>query len=97
MIIEFLRFNVPLAAQPTFLTHDTAIWTPALATSPGFLGKQVWRERDAPDQIGLVIRWRAQTDWDRVDKGMLAETQAAFVAALGVEYPVLGCEAWEVL
>ena len=24
-------------------------------------------------------------------------TQAAFLAALGVEYPVLGCEGWEVV
>ena len=97
MIIEYLSFQVPLAAQPAFLAADAAIWTPALASSPGFMGKVVWRERDAPDQIGLVIRWRAQADWDAMDRGMLAATQAAFVAALGVDYPVLRCEGYEVL
>ena len=94
IVIEFLRFSVPFAAQARFLDHDSAIWTPALATSPGFLGKDVWRERDAPDQIGLVIRWRSQADWDGMDRGLLAATQAAFVAAVGTEYPVLSCTAY---
>lgn len=97
MIIEYLSFSVPLAAQARFLALDAAIWTPALATSPGFLGKEVWRMRDAPDHLGLVIRWRAQADWDAMDRGMLVETQAAFVAAMGADYPVLSCVAWEVV
>lgn len=95
MIIEFLSFHVPLAAQPAFLTQDAAIWTPALATSPGFLGKEVWRERDTPEQINLVIRWQAQADWDAMDKGLLAATQLAFVAAMGTDYPVLNCTAFK--
>lgn len=94
MVIEMLRFQVPLAAQAGFVALDAAIWTPALATSPGFLGKEVWAERDMPDQIAVVIRWRAQADWDAMDTGFLAATQAAFVAALGVDYPVLSCTAF---
>lgn len=94
MIIEYLRFAVPVAAQAGFIAHDAAIWTPALATSPGFMGKEVWRERDDANQIGLIIRWRAQADWDAMDAGVLAATQAAFVAALGADYPVLSCTAF---
>ena len=94
MIIEYLRFSVPLAAQSAFLAADAAIWTPALATSPGFMGKEVWVRGD---DLRLVIRWRAQADWDAVDCGLLVATQGAFVAALGVEYPVLGCVGWDVV
>ena len=94
MIIEYLRFAVPVAEQAEFIQQDAAIWTLALATSPGFLGKEVWRELGAPDQIGLIIRWRAQADWDAMDAGFLAATQAAFVAALGTDYPVLSCTAF---
>ena len=89
MVIELLRFEVPVTAQAAFLTADAAIWIPALATSPGFLGKEVWVSGDA---MRLVIRWRAQADWDAMDAGMLVATQVAFEAALGVAYPVLGCE-----
>lgn len=97
MIVEYLNFEVPLADQPAFVTHDAAIWTPALAKSAGFLSKEVWRQADQPTRIYLVIRWRAQADWDAVDRGLLARTQADFVAALGAEYPVLSCTAFEVL
>jgi uncharacterized protein (TIGR03792 family) len=97
LIIEYLNFDVPLAAQPAFIAQDAAIWTPALARSPGFLGKEVWRQADELTRITLVIRWRARADWDAVDRGLLARTQAAFVAALGTDYPVLSCTAFEVM
>ena len=96
MVIEFLSFQVPLAAQQDFLALDASIWTPALAQSPGFLGKQAWRQVDAPDRINLVIQWRAQADWDQVDQKLLAATQAAFVKAMGADYPVLSCTAFDV-
>lgn len=97
MIIEYLNFQVPVAAQAAFLVQDAAIWTPALARSPGFLGKEIWRQADHPQSLCLVIRWRAQADWDAVDRGFLAQTQANFVAAVGVDYPVLSCTAFEVV
>jgi uncharacterized protein (TIGR03792 family) len=97
MIVEYLSFEVPPLAQPAFLSHDAAIWTPALARSPGFLGKEVWRQADQPARIQLVIRWRAQADWDSVDRDLLAATQLAFVAAVGADYPVLSCTAFAVI
>lgn len=97
MIIEYLSFEVPLPAQPAFIAHDAAIWTPALALSPGFLGKEVWQQADQPTRITLVIRWRAQADWDAVDRGLFARTQADFVAALGADYPVMSCIGFGVL
>ena len=97
LIIEYLSFDIPQPAQAAFIAHDAAIWTPALARSDGFLGKEVWRQRDQPTWITLVIRWRAKGDWDAVDRELLARTQAVFVAALGEEYPVLSCTAFEVV
>ena len=91
MVIEMLGFQVPVAAQAGFIALDAAIWTPALATSAGFLGKEVWF---SGDDLRLVIRWRAQADWDAMDRGFLAATQAEFVAALGADYPVLSCTAF---
>jgi len=96
VVVEYLEFAVPQAAQARFLALDATIWTPALATSPGFLGKEAWSRTDTPGRLGLVIRWRAQADWDAMDRGLLARTQAAFVAALGADYPVLSCTAFAV-
>ena len=97
MVIEQLTFQVPVADQPRFLAEDAAIWTPALASQPGFLGKEVWREAATPHRLHLIIRWADRASWQSVPTDLLARTDAAFVAALGVEYPVLSCLDQDVL
>lgn len=97
MVIEQLTFEVPLADQPRFLALDAAIWTTALAAQPGFLGKEVWREAAAPDRLHLIIRWADRDSWRAVPTDLLARTDAAFAAALGVSYPVLRCLDQDVL
>jgi len=91
MVIEQLTFEVPPADQARFIALDAAIWTPALARNAGFLGKEVWREADAPGRLHLVIRWESRAAWHAVPGDLLAETDAAFNAALGTVYPVLRC------
>jgi uncharacterized protein (TIGR03792 family) len=97
MVIEQLTFQVPLADQPRFLAQDAAIWTKALAAQPGYLGKEVWREADAPDRLHLVIRWTDRAAWKAVPAELLARTDTDFVAALGVTCPVLRCLDQDVL
>jgi uncharacterized protein (TIGR03792 family) len=97
MVIEQLTFHVPAADQPRFLQQDAAIWTRTLAAQAGYLGKEVWREADAPDRLHLIIRWTDRAAWKAVPAGLLANTDAAFVAAMGVSYPVLRCLDQDVL
>jgi uncharacterized protein (TIGR03792 family) len=97
VVIEQLTFEVPLVDQTRFLDHDKAIWTTALAAQPGYLGKETWREAAAPDRLHLVIRWTDRAAWKAVPADLLARTNAAFVAALGVTYPVLRCLDQDVL
>jgi uncharacterized protein (TIGR03792 family) len=97
MVIEQLSFSVPVADQPAFLAHDAAIWTRALAAQPGFLGKEIWREAATPDRLHLIIRWTDRASWKAVPPELLARTDAAFVAATGRIYPVLGCLDQEVV
>jgi uncharacterized protein (TIGR03792 family) len=97
MVIEQLTFQVPLADQPRFLAQDVAIWTKALAAQPGFLGKEVWREAKASERLHLVIRWADRASWRAVPADLLAQTEADFVAALGIRYPVLCCLDQDVL
>jgi uncharacterized protein (TIGR03792 family) len=97
MVIEQLSFRVPLAEQTRFIAADAAIWTATLSDQPGFLGKEVWREADDPDHLHLVIRWIDRSLWHAVPPRLLAETEAAFVDALGVTYPLLRCVDQDVL
>jgi uncharacterized protein (TIGR03792 family) len=91
VVIEQLTFQVPVADQDHYLARDAEIWTTALAAQPGFLGKEVWREAAAPDRLHLIIRWTDRAAWKAVPSDLLARTDAAFAAALGISYPVLRC------
>ncbi len=97
MVIEWLQFRVPVADQLRYLAQDAAIWTAALAQNAGYLGKEVWVRADDPECVNLVIRWESRATWKAVPAGLLAETDAAFRAAMGAEYPVLECVDYEVV
>jgi uncharacterized protein (TIGR03792 family) len=97
MVIEQLTFQVPVADQPRFLAHDTVIWSATLAAQPGYLGKEAWREAEAPDRLHLVIRWTDRAAWKAVPADLLSRTDLAFTAALGTSYPVLRCLDQDVL
>ena len=97
MIIEHLTFHVPMALQPQFLALDAQIWTKALATQPGYLGKEVWSETAAPDVLHLMIRWTSRQAWKAVPHDLLVETANRFATALGQEIPVQSCTEHQVL
>lgn len=96
MVIERLGYRVPRATQEAFLAADAAIWTVALATRPGFLGKEVWRPAEDPDRLELIIRWESRAAWKAVPADLLAETGARFRAAFPGEAAFLGCTEFEV-
>lgn len=96
MVIEWLRFSVPVADQARYVAADAAIWTKALALNAGFLGKEVWARADDPTNLNLVIRWASREDWKAVPEQLLADTDTAFQAAMGAVYPVLECIDYEV-
>jgi uncharacterized protein (TIGR03792 family) len=97
MVIEWLRFTVPVADQARYVACDRDIWTVALAGNAGFLGKEVWVRHDDPTCLNLVIRWASREEWKAVPGALLAATDAAFRAAMGRDYPVLECIDYEVI
>lgn len=97
MVIEWLRITVPVADQARYLAQDAAIWSAALARNAGYLGKEVWVRADDAECVNLVIRWASRAAWHAVPAGLLAETDAAFRAAMGGVYPVIECMDYEVV
>ncbi len=91
MVIELLRIRVPLADQARYLAADAAIWSTALAQHDGYLGKEIWAPADDPETLHLVIRWASRAAWHAVPRAHLHQTETAFRAAMGADYPVLSC------
>jgi uncharacterized protein (TIGR03792 family) len=72
MVVEWQRLHVRPDVLDLFLRKDAEIWTEALVSEPGFLGKELWLD-EAAQEVILVIRWRSAEEW----KGIPAERLAA--------------------
>jgi len=76
MVIEWLEFQVDEESREQFIQQDEAIWTTALSTYPGFMGKEVWIEPNAPEKIFFAIRWQTREQWKSIPiKDLLAIEQ----------------------
>jgi uncharacterized protein (TIGR03792 family) len=89
MVIEWLRFAVPEDWQKRFIAADAAVWTPFLASCPGYVGKQVWRNPARPDELVEIIHWQSREQWKAIAEADLARVDAAFLAATGREFEIL--------
>lgn len=83
MVIELLRFNVSPEARERFIQKDAEIWTAAIAGYSGFLGKEVWINPEASEEIVIVIRWRTRQEWKAVPLDVLEATELKFATAMG--------------
>jgi uncharacterized protein (TIGR03792 family) len=96
MVIELLKFKVPLLEQEKYLQKDAEIWTTALAKYPGFLGKEIWVSSEKPEELTLVIHWETREHWKAIPVDDLTLTEASFIQALGKSYPILESQEYQV-
>lgn len=98
MIIEYLTFEVPPDQQALFLYWDDRLWTTILSQQPGYQGKEIWRDRDYPQRLQIVIRWESWEHWQAISPEHLQATEQNFQAALQAahcSYQLLGCQPLE--
>lgn len=83
MVIEWLKIKVDPQLRETYIQKDAEIWNSFLAKYPGFLGKEVWINPEAADEVILVIRWASQAAWDAVPQPELQVIEQQFDQAMG--------------
>jgi len=90
MVIEWLKFRVPNSHKDTFLKHDQAIWTQALAQYKGFLGKEILSSPDDHSLIIFMIRWQTRALWKAIPSHDLELINSQFSEAMGdISYEIL--------
>ncbi|AFY99655.1 TIGR03792 family protein [Calothrix sp. PCC 6303] len=89
MVIELLKFKVPLSEQEEYLQKDAEIWTATLAKYPGFLSKEIWVNSEMPEELTLVIYWETREQWKAIPLDDLTLTETSFVEVMGKSYPIL--------
>jgi uncharacterized protein (TIGR03792 family) len=96
MVIESLQFQVDPDYREQFIQLDEQIWTPVLANSPGFLGKEVWISPDDLSEVVIVVRWASFEEWQAIPEATLNETEAAFLSAMGETYTLMESKRFQV-
>ncbi|MBD2180680.1 TIGR03792 family protein [Planktothrix sp. FACHB-1355] len=89
MLIEWLKFKVAPERREEFIDNDAEIWTPVIASSPGFLGKEVWINPTEPTEVIMVIRWATCEQWKSFPQELLDRTEEKFAQAMGKSYQML--------
>jgi uncharacterized protein (TIGR03792 family) len=89
MVIEWLKFSVPVDCQAEYLRKDEEIWTKFLASCDGFVSKEVWINPDVPEEIIFVIKWETREKWQAIAPNLLAEVEQKFTEAIGCSYPLI--------
>jgi uncharacterized protein (TIGR03792 family) len=96
MVIEWLKFRVPPQHQAEFIRQDEQIWTAQLLGYSGFLGKEVWLDPAAPEEIIMIVRWQTRQQWKSISIEELEITEQQFNSAMnGISYQMLESSEFE--
>jgi uncharacterized protein (TIGR03792 family) len=83
MVIEYLKVEVPITLRERYIQTDAEIWTPILASYPGFVRKEVWINPRKETELVMVIHWQTKEAWKAIPVDVLQETDRRFVEAMG--------------
>ena len=99
MVIEWLKFRVDPDSREQFIQQDEAIWTAALATYPGFLGKEVWIEPNASGKVIFTIRWQTREQWKSIPASDLAKIEQRFstkMRQMNIKYKMIESKEYQI-
>lgn len=96
MVIEWLKVKVAPEQREQYIQKDTEVWTAALAQFPGFLGKEIWINPEAPGEIIMVIRWESEAHWKAIPAEPLQRIERQFDQQVGMTYEMVEEGAYQV-
>ncbi len=77
MVVEFLTFTIDPSERAAWLPIEERSWSRFLERQNGFISKQLWMERDRPDEVYAVIFWESEALWHAIPKEELAAVDAS--------------------
>lgn len=95
-VIELLKLKIAPEHQEQFIHKDAEIWTQALVSCPGFLGKEVWINSMAATEVILVIRWATREQWKSIPLELLDAIEQRFAQHLKDTYEIVEVSEYQV-
>ena len=65
MVIEELRIKVPADAKGAWLNAEKEIWEPWLSSQDGFLGRQLFWDKEKEEAL-ILVNWESKKLWKKI-------------------------------
>jgi len=77
MIIEELRLKVPADAKAAWLNAEKNIWEPWLSSQDGFLGRQLFWNKEKEEAL-ILVNWKSKKLWKSIPISEVNKMQDKF-------------------
>ena len=77
MVIEELRLKVPADAKAAWLNAEKEIWDPWLSSQDGFLGRQLFWDKEKEEAL-ILVNWKNKKLWKSIPMSEVNIVQEKF-------------------
>ena len=77
MVIEELRLKVPADAKVVWLNAEKEIWDPWLSSQEGFLGRQLFWDKEKEEAL-ILVNWESKKLWKSIPMSEVNVIQEKF-------------------
>ena len=77
MVTEELRLKVPAGVKATWLNAEKEIWDPWLSSKDGFLGRQLFWDKEKEEAL-ILVNWKSKKLWKSIPTSEVNIIQGKF-------------------
>ena len=77
MVIEELRLKVPADVKVAWLNAEKEIWDPWLSSQDGFLGRQLFWDKEKEEAL-ILVNWKSKNLWKSIPMSEVNKVQEKF-------------------
>ena len=77
MVIEELRLKVPADGKAAWLNAEKEIWDPWLSSQDGFLGRQLFWDKEREEAL-ILVNWKSKKLWKSIPMSEVNIVQVKF-------------------
>ena len=77
IVIEELRLKVPADAKAVWLNAEKEIWDPWLSSQEGFLGRQLFWDKEKEEAL-ILVNWKSKKLWKSIPMSEVNIVQQKF-------------------
>ena len=77
IVIEVLRLKVPADGKAVWLNAEKEIWEPWLSSQDGFLGRQLFWDKEKEEAL-ILVNWKSKKLWKSIPMSEVNVVQQKF-------------------